>query len=118
MTPEFRRRLIDLLETIEVVSTAALGDDQCPYCGPPGRRHEPDCELAACLEILTTKGDQGAVERWRAYCKLLCDELNEVVPLMMVHFRSWKSTRFEQGVAMRQALGIDENCEDLDEGKL
>lgn len=52
MTPDLRQRLIDLLERIQTVSTAASGDDQCPDCGPPGGSHAPECDLAACLQEL------------------------------------------------------------------
>jgi len=51
-------------------------------------------------------------ERWRAYCKLLCDELKETAWVAFSH--GWRSTRFKAGEEAREILGIDQECNDLE----
>lgn len=50
-------------------------------------------------------------ELWRSYCKLLTEELNEVVGLAYAH--GWRSTRGEAGQRARKILHINQHCEEL-----
>ena len=44
------------------------------------------------------------IEDWKAYVKLLAEELDEIVGV--AHSRGWRSTRYEEGKQLREKLGI------------
>ena len=50
-------------------------------------------------------------ELWRQYCKLLHEELSEIV--FHAYNHGWRSTRYEKGVELRALLNIDENYNDI-----
>ena len=48
------------------------------------------------------------VENWRKYAKLLGDECSDLSQFVANHVPNWKSSRYEEGVRLRKALGITE----------
>lgn len=52
------------------------------------------------------------IELWHKYAVLLGKEIAEVVPFADMH--GWKSTRFEEGKALREQIGLPEDADDWD----
>jgi hypothetical protein len=46
-----------------------------------------------------------AIEPWREYVTLLCEEMEEILPFAVTH--GWKTKRFEEGARLRDVLGIE-----------